>query len=188
MKILKRVIIAIAIIIAIPLIAALFIKKEYSVERQITILKPKQEVFDFIKYLKNQDLYSVWATADPNMKTSHTGIDATVGFESAWDSQDKNVGKGSQIITNIVEGERIDTKLRFIEPFESEDDAYLATEAIDENTTLVKWGFNGKFPYPLNIMRLFMNMEEMLGGDLEKGLENLKTLLESEPIVIEISE
>jgi hypothetical protein len=32
--------------------------------------------------------------------------------------------------------------------------------------------------YPTNLTLLFMNMEKMVGGDLEKGLENLKTLLE----------
>jgi hypothetical protein len=33
-------------------------------------------------------------------------------------------------------------------------------------------------PYPMNIMLPFMNMEEMLGGDLENGLKNLKNILE----------
>jgi hypothetical protein len=32
--------------------------------------------------------------------------------------------------------------------------------------------------YPANVMLLFMNMEKMVGGDLEKGLQNLKTILE----------
>jgi hypothetical protein len=32
--------------------------------------------------------------------------------------------------------------------------------------------------YPSNLTMLFMNMEKMVGGDLEKGLQNLKILLE----------
>jgi hypothetical protein len=68
MKILKGILIIIAIIIAIPLIVALFVKKDYSVERRITISKPNQVVFDYIKYVKNQDNYSVWNKRDPVMK------------------------------------------------------------------------------------------------------------------------
>jgi hypothetical protein len=33
-------------------------------------------------------------------------------------------------------------------------------------------------PYPGNLMTLFIDMEEALGKDLEKGLKNLKRLLE----------
>jgi hypothetical protein len=33
-------------------------------------------------------------------------------------------------------------------------------------------------PYPFNLMGLFMDMEETLGQDLEKGLKNLKRVLE----------
>jgi hypothetical protein len=33
-------------------------------------------------------------------------------------------------------------------------------------------------PYPFNLMGAVINMEEMLGNDLEKGLKNLKRLLE----------
>lgn len=179
MKILKRILIVLLILIAIPLIVALFLKKEYAVEREITINQPKEEVFEYIKYLKNQDNYSVWAKMDPDMKKKYTGTDGTVGFISAWESKDESVGVGEQEIAKIVEGERIDLKLRFKEPFEANDDAYMETEAISESKTKVKWGFEGKMPYPMNIMLLFMDMEEMLGKDLEKGLENLKVELEN---------
>ena len=50
MKVLKKIIIAIVIIIAIPLIAGLFIKSEYAVVKEVTIQKQRQEVFDYIKF------------------------------------------------------------------------------------------------------------------------------------------
>lgn len=179
MKILKKILIVLAIIIALPFIIALFIKKEYAVEREIAIDKPKQEVFDYVKYLKNQDNYSKWATMDPGMEKTYKGTDGTVGFVAAWNSQKKDVGKGEQEIKKITEGERIDFELRFLEPFQSVEPAYMSTEAIAENKTKVKWGFNGHMPYPMNLMLLFMNMEEMIGNDLQTGLSNLKEVLEN---------
>jgi len=180
MRLLKKIIIAVVIIIAIPLIAALFVKKDYAVERTITINKPKQQVFDYIKYLKNQDNYSKWNKTDPAMKKTYKGTDGTVGFIAAWQSNDKHVGVGEQEILNIVEGERIDTKLRFTVPFKAQDDAYMTTTPVDSLTTKVTWGFKGAFPYPMNIMNLFVNMDKAVGGDLETGLANLKSVMEKQ--------
>lgn len=178
MRILKGVLLAILGIVILALVVALFVKKEYAVERQITINKPEPVVFEFIKHIKNQDQYSVWSNLDPAMKKTYSGTDGTVGFISAWESNKKNVGKGEQEITNIVEDDRVDMKLRFKEPFEAEDDAYMATEAAGADQTNVKWGFKGKMAYPMNLMLLFMDMEGMLGKDLQGGLDKLKVVLE----------
>lgn len=178
MKNLKKIFAVIAIIIAIPLVVALFVKKDYVVEREIIINKPKAEVFEYIKFLKNQDNYSKWNMMDPDMKKTYQGTDGTVGFISAWESKKENVGAGEQEIVNMIDGERIDMKLRFKVPFESQNDAYMITEDMSNNQTKVKWGFKGAFPYPFNLMGLFMDMEKAVGGDLEVGLQNLKNLLE----------
>ena len=145
---------------------------------KIIINKPKAEVFEYIKFLKNQDNYSKWNMMDPDMKKTYQGTDGTVGFISAWESKKENVGAGEQEIVNMIDGERIDTKLRFKVPFESQNDAYMITEDMSNNQTKVKWGFKGAFPYPFNLMGLFMDMEKAVGGDLEVGLQNLKNLLE----------
>ena len=180
MKIIKKILLGIVAIIALLLIIAIFLKKEYTVERSITINKPKQEVFDYIKLLKNQDNFSVWAKKDPNMKKEYTGTEGTVGFVSAWDSDNKDVGKGEQEITKIEEGNRVDYALRFLKPMEGNATAYLSTEAAAETQTNVKWGIQGRMAYPMNIMQLFMNMDKMLGADLEQGLANLKEILEKQ--------
>ena len=59
MNLLKKFLFFILGIIALLLIVGLFVKKEYAVEREIVINKPKAEVFEYIKRIKNQDNYSV---------------------------------------------------------------------------------------------------------------------------------
>src|SRR5437868_2208878 len=113
MKIIKKILLVLVSIVAVLLIVALFVKKDYAVERETVIKKPKATVFNYIKYLKNQDNYSVWAMKDPNMQKTYTGTDGTVGFISAWKSENKEVGTGEQEILNINEGERMDLKIRF---------------------------------------------------------------------------
>jgi uncharacterized protein YndB with AHSA1/START domain len=144
----------------------------------VVINKSKAVVFEYLKHLKNQNKFSVWASMDPNMKTEFRGTDGTEGFISAWDSDMKNVGKGEQEILKVVDGERIDYEIRFLKPYKSTSWAYITTATVNDNQTRVRWEFNGNMKYPTNLMLLFMNMEKMVGNDLNKGLQNLKTILE----------
>lgn len=165
-------------IIAIPLILASFKGNEFKVERQIIINKPKEIVFNFLKHIKNQDLFSVWMTMDPAMKREFTGADGTIGFVSAWDSTHKSVGMGKQTIKGIKEGERLDMEIQFIKPWNNKANAYFITEAETPERSLVKWGFYNNVKYPMKVMGLFMNMEKMIGKDFDKGLSKLKEVLE----------
>ncbi|MES2704457.1 MAG: SRPBCC family protein [Bacteroidota bacterium] len=176
MKIVKKVLIVIAIIIAIPLVIALFVKKDYAVEREITINKPEADVFGYIRQLKNQDHFNKWTMPDPNMKREFQGTDGTVGFVYAWDSQNDKVGAGSQKITNITEGDRIDYTIHFLRPFEGDANTYMATEPVAPAQTKVKWAFTGTSNYPMNFMNLFI--DNFLGKDLAISLNNLKGVLE----------
>ena len=176
MKILKRILIGIVAIIAVLLLTALFVNKDYNVERSVSINKPKEQVFSFVKQAKNQDQYNKWIQADPQVKKTYRGEDGTVGFVYAWES--KEVGKGEQEISSIREGEQIDFALRFKEPFESNAAARMTTEAVADNQTKVSWRMEGSSPYPMNLMNLFV--PSVLGKDLEASLENLKTILEKQ--------
>ena len=176
MKILKFLLFFILAIIAIALISALFIKKEYKIEKEISINRPKQPVFDYIKYLKNQPEYSYWATLDTNMKVTYTGTDATVGFISAWKGN-KEAGSGEQEIVKIEDGKQVDYALRFKEPMESNLSAYMATDSTGPGTTRVRWALYGTSKYPMNLMNPFM--DGLMSDDLNIGLANLKRKLES---------
>lgn len=178
MKILKRIGLFLLLLIALALVTAFFVKKEMHAEREVVINKPKAEVFNYVKYLKNQNDFSKWASIDPAMKKEFHGTDGTAGFVSAWESENSKVGKGEQTITGLKEGERIDYSIHFIKPMESNATAYMITEAVSENQTKVKWGFDSKMPYPFNIMRLFVDMDKMIGDDFNTGLQNLKARLE----------
>lgn len=175
MKVVSRIIIAILIIIAIPLILALFIKKEYHIEREITINKPKQTVFDYVKYLKNQDYYSVWVMTDPHMKKTFQGTDGTVGFIYGWNGN-KKAGEGEEEIKSLIDGEKVDIEVRFVRPFKDIVFTPITTTAVAADKTLVKWESKGTSQYPLNIMNPFM--DKMLGDDMHQSLLLLKGILE----------
>lgn len=178
MKFLKRVGIFLLLLVAIFLIAGIFAPSNMKMEREITINRSKQAIFDYIVLLKNQENYSKWESIDPNMKKTYSGTDGTVGFVSAWDSKNDEAGVGEQEIVKITPGERIDYELRFKEPMEATNKAHLRLESINENQTKVYWGFEGDTPYPFNTLAWLFNMKEMIGKDFDYGLVHLKEILE----------
>jgi uncharacterized protein YndB with AHSA1/START domain len=86
------------------LIIALFVKNAYMIERKVTINRPKEVVFDYIKYIGNSEHYSKWVMTDPNSRRQQIGTDGTVGFIYRWDSDRKYVGKGEQEIVKLSKG------------------------------------------------------------------------------------
>ncbi len=179
MKTFKKILIVLLAIIAIPLIIALFVKKEFTSEREIIIDRPVSQVYDYVKYVQNQDNFGKWQLSDPEAKLVSEGTDGTVGFTYRWDGD--KVGKGSQTITGLVEDEKVETELDF--GFGEPARSYILTEATGPSQTKVTWGIAGRSPYPLNLMGLFFD----IGDDFAEGLQNLKTLLENEEIADERS-
>ncbi len=164
-------------IILLLLVLILLAPKTYDVSRSIEISKPKGEVFEYLKSLKKMDEWSPWAKKDPNMEKKFTGTDGEVGATSYWNGN-KDVGEGEQEITKIIEGERVESELRFLKPWKSTSDCYTEVKEDENGQTKVTWGFSGKNKFPMSIMMLFMSMDKMVGKDFEEGLASLKSNLE----------
>lgn len=164
-------------ILILYLILSLIAPKNYHVSRSIDVNKSLPEVYDFIKYLKNQDHWSPWNHKDPNLKKEYLGEDGEVGFVSSWKGN-KQVGEGEQEIIAIYVNDRVESKLRFLKPWKSESDAYIKVEEVSPETTKVTWGFSGVNKPPGNVFMLFFNMDKMIGKDFESGLTALKEYLE----------
>ena len=177
MKMLVRFLKLIGVVMVLLLLAALFIRNEYTVEREIIIGRPKGLVFDYLRHLKNQDHYNKFVMADPHMKKAFRGTDGAPGFIYAWEGNDK-AGKGEQEIKRLEDGQRIDIEIRFEKPFKSVANVPLVTETVSLNKTRVKWAMQGRTPYPMNFMNLFI--DRMLGKELESSLSMLKTILEKQ--------
>ncbi|MEO5891083.1 MAG: SRPBCC family protein [Ferruginibacter sp.] len=171
------ILIIVGIALVVLLIAA-FIKRDYAVEKQITINKPAREVFEYVRYLKNMECYNKWVMTDPSAKKTYQGNDGTVGAVYIWDSTNKQVGAGEQVISKLKDGERMEMHTTFFRPFEGKAKSYITTSAVGPDITLVTWGFASKMAYPMNFILLFINLGEVLGKDIKESLENLKQALE----------
>lgn len=152
--------------------------KELVIEKSIIIHRNTQDVFEYLKYTKNQDNFSLWNMKDPAMKKTYTGTDGTVGFIYAWDSKDKNVGAGEQETINIDDGKRVDFNLRFVRPMQNTGMASFLIDKVSETQSAVKWIFRGEMKFPMSLFSFIF--KGMLGKQLDKGLQNLKEVLEKQ--------
>jgi uncharacterized protein YndB with AHSA1/START domain len=176
MNLLITILLIIGGIIVLFLVIAMMVKKEFSLTKEIIINKPKQQIFDYLRLIKNQEQYSVWVMRDPDIKIVYTGTDGTVGFTSSWKSDDKNVGIGEQEIIEIKDGERIKMEIRFEKPFKATNWATTTVTTTTGGQTKVSQVFYGKSKFPMNVMNLFM--DKLVGKDMQQSLQNLKTNLE----------
>lgn len=183
----KKILLAIAalivLLVAAVVILAFAVSPDYKIEREVTINRPKPDVFAYVRMVKNQNDWGPWLKKDPTMKQEYRGTDGQIGFVSAWKSDNPEIGEGEQEIKNIVEGSRLDVDLRFIKPFQSTNKGYITTEAVGTDATRVRWGFAGAMPRPMNLMLLVIDMDKEVGKDFEEGLSNLKRILETPPTV-----
>lgn len=164
--------------IAILLILAAFQAASYVISRNAVIHKPKENVFDYIRHIKNMDHYNKWVMTDPQMKKTFSGTDGEPGFIYAWDSQNKQAGKGEQEIKKIMVNERIDLEVRFEKPFKGVSQIYMTTEGLSANETKVTIAFTGEKNFGMKIAHMLFGLEKVLGKDLEITLSNLKQVLE----------
>lgn len=177
MQIIKYLSIAIILIISAGLILGLFISKELKYEKTIVINAPIDSVWENVNSLAALDRWSPWNELDRDMKKEYSGTDGTVGASVSWDSDVKDVGKGTQTITNIEKPALFETNLVLYMPRENEAKGYIKL-AEEGSSTNVTWGFVGEMPYPFNVMKLIWDMDKMMETEWNNGLSKLKELCE----------
>jgi hypothetical protein len=175
MNIIITILLAVAGIIALLLLFALFMKREHYVNREIIINAPRQKVFDYLKLLKNQDEFNKHAMTAPDRKREFKGTDGTVGYIYSWKGN-KNAGEGEKEIKNIIEGKRIETEIRFVKPMRAIACIIMETESLSDNQTKVYWSNAGTLKYPMNIM--IPLLEKHVATDIDLSLSTLKNILE----------
>ena len=153
-------------------------KKQYDVSRTVVINKPREEVYNFVRQLKNQPYWNPWFERDHNASMKYKGDDGKVDSSFYWKGNAK-VGEGIQRIVKAKHGRILETRLLFVKPVKVNALTYFGVKDIEAEKTKMVWGAKGHLAFPLTIISIFYTPEKLLGENFEKGLKNLKTILES---------
>jgi len=178
MKVLKIIGIIILALVLIVVVLGLIAPQSYHVERSIVINAPKDVVFRQVVYWRNFAEWSPWAEQDSTMTVTIEGVDGQEGSKYIWQGDPKITGSGEMTNTGVTPNEEITYDLHFITPWESYSQGYVRVSDVDDGVK-ASWGFSGDYPFPWNIMLLFMPMDKMIGPDFERGLASLKQISEA---------
>jgi hypothetical protein len=157
----------------------------YHVERKLDIAAPANLVFGLLNDLRQFAAVLVlfgspFEKRDPNMQKTVEGPSAGVGQSYAW-SGNKEAGKGKMTIEESVPGQKVVMKLEFVKPMASTATCALSIAGTPTGS-FVTWSMDGNHNFIGKALGMFMDMDKMLGADIEKGLAQLKTVAEGKHI------
>lgn len=168
----------IVLAVVIVLIYAATRPDTFRIERAATIQAPPERVFPLINDFSSWRSWSPWEKMDPELKRTYTGPASGKGATYEWEGN-KKVGKGRMEIKEAVPPSRIVIQLDFLQPFEAHNTAEFTLDGRGDGTT-VTWAMHGRQPFMFKLVKVFIDMENMVGKDFEAGLANLKALAEKD--------
>lgn len=177
MKILKVLLIGLAVLVVLFFVVGMLLPGTKHLERDIVIEAPPATVFALVNGFTRFEEWSPWSKIDPDTQYTFDGPSHGVDAYYAWDSEDTNVGKGWQKITASTPYERVESHLDFGP--QGVATAFFQLTPQDGGTHIT-WGFDTEFQDTRS--KFFgLLLETFLGPQYEEGLANLKQLAESLP-------
>jgi effector-binding domain-containing protein len=174
----KGLVILVAVLIILAIIG-LLLPRNIHVERSVSIARPASLIYATVNSFQLFSKWSPWQNLDPNMHQTTEGARDGVGAKLAWSGNDK-VGSGTQLITASTPNQSVASDLDFGKMGVAKSTILLVPQG---SSTRVTWGLDidmGASP----IGHYFgLMMDRMIGKDYEKGLSNLKALVEGMPNV-----
>jgi effector-binding domain-containing protein len=183
MKLLKKLGLGFLGFITLLIAVSFLLPAKSHVERSLVIKASAEPVFAQVNNLKNWEKWSPWHKLDPKMKLTYEGPESGAGAKYSWTSDMDEVGNGSLTIKESKLNEAIVSEMNFGDmgisygsyKFEPVDGGTKITWSMDSDCSDMPW----KWYVPSKYFNLFM--DELCGKDFEKGLNNLKTIVESQP-------
>ncbi|MCK9612847.1 MAG: GyrI-like domain-containing protein [Bacteroidales bacterium] len=179
MKFIKKLFVALLVLIIILLVVAIFLPSKKHIEDSASIKSPAKIIYEQVVKMKSWDKWSPFKEGDTAMKITYEGPAQGVGSIMKWES--KKQGKGMMTILETEPYKYIKTKLEF----EGQGTSYsnwLFTEEGD--STKVTWTIDIEgLNYPVGrLMGVFMT--GILHKSFQTGLDNLKKVSEEYLIVL----
>lgn len=176
MRILKRILGVLAVLILAMVLIGMLLPREVEVTRTTSIDAPASEVFPHVSDLKATEAWSPWLGIDPDVQTTFSAATSGVGATMSWTSEHPNVGNGSMEIVEVVENTRVVNALDFGDMGKAR-----AIYDLVENggQTEVTWGLKADMGSGPIGRWMGLMMDTWVGADYERGLANLKVLVES---------
>ncbi len=176
---LKKILIALAVIIVAFLIIVAMQPAEFRVTRSATFAASPAALFEQVNNLHKFETWNPWQKLDPNIKNTYSGPPAGVGASCSWVGN-SDVGTGASTITESRPGELVRFRMDWKEPMEGTSTVDFTFKPAGYKT-VVTWDMYGPNNFMGKAMGLFIDVDKMCGDQFEKGLANLNSVVAAPP-------
>jgi len=152
---------------------------DFRVSRSAKMAAPPEAVFAQVNDFHQWQAWSPWAKLDPDAKFSYSGPASGPGAVFRW-AGNNEIGEGAMTILESKPGELVRIQLDFLKPMAGTSTAEFTFRPEADHTS-VTWSMFGNNNFIAKAMGLFMNCDEMIGGQFEKGLAQMKSVVEAAP-------
>lgn len=171
MKILKRVLIILAAVIAVFLIIGLFLPSKMHVEKFVIIKTSANVPFGQVNNLKNWNNWSPLDKIDPKMVKTYSGPVSGKGAKYSWTSDSREVGNGNMTIVESIPDSMVQIDLVFMGRGNSKATFYFTKMG---DSSKVTWAMDADMGWNPVMHYMGMMMEKGLGSYFATGLKDLK--------------
>lgn len=172
----KKVLLGLGAIIAVFLIYVACQPAEYNIAREVAMNASPEVIFPYINDAKKMESWSPWMDMDPEAKMHFSGPTEGVGACTSWEGG-KKLGTGKATVTESVINTSVTTKLEYTKPSHMTQEAEIRLIPSGPQT-IVRWSVKGSNKFTCRVFCTFMNMDKMVGGTFEQGLNKLKGIVE----------
>lgn len=173
---LKKILFVLVALVVVLVVVIALQPSDYRVERTTSIDAPVSEVFAHVNDFEKWEPWSPWAKLDPDAKVTFEGAQSGEGAIMTW-SGDENVGAGTMTLVGSKPDEAVNIEVAFTEPFEGGTNSdFRFTPKGDQ--TEVAWAMHGEHNFKQKAFCLFMSGFDMMRNDIDKGLAQLKAVVE----------
>ena len=150
---------------------------EYRVARTARIAAPPSAVFAQVNDFHRWTAWNPWGQIDPAMTSTFEGAPAGPGAVYTW-AGNREVGEGRMTIVESRPHELVRIRLDFAKPFAATSFGEFIMTPVGDQTE-VTWSMTGANNFMAKAIHLFIDMDRMIGGNFEKGLGQMKAVVES---------
>ncbi|MBI5324649.1 MAG: SRPBCC family protein [Ignavibacteriae bacterium] len=177
MKIVKTLALIFAALVISFFLYSFFLPSDYTVNRKISIYSKNDIVFAYINNLHSWEDWSDWTVKqDSTLRIYYKGPVSGRGAIQLWNSN--RMGKGSIEITKSITPNEVE----YLMKIDKED--YISKGKFNLKQTFlgteINWTIKGEVSWnPIAKIFSYFYMDKFMGPDLERGLKNLKKLIEN---------
>lgn len=166
------IVIALLVVLAVLLLVVSRQSDSFHVERSRVVAAPLATVFAQVNDYHLWQQWSPWAKLDPAMQVTYSGPSSGVGAQQSWVGNSQ-VGQGSSTIVESRPNELIRMKLRFLKPFQANNDVSFSFVP-EGDQVRVTWAMSGPKNLMMKAMHMVMDVDKMCGQAFEQGLAQLE--------------